>query len=44
MALIKDGKIIAHIKRSQNLLILDFVTSEKAMKINYKADNLKQIY
>lgn len=40
----KDGKIIAHTKRSQNLFIFDFATPEKAMKISHKIDIPKQIY
>lgn len=44
IALMKDGKVIAHAKKSQNLFIFDFATPGKAMKISHKVNTAKQIY
>ena len=44
MALMKDGKVIAHAKRSRNLFILDLATPGKAMKISHEVDTPKQIH
>ena len=44
IALMKDRKIIAHAKRSQNLFIFNLTTSKKAMKISDEVDTPKQIH
>lgn len=35
MILIKNGKIIAQVRRSQNLFVLDLATPEKVMRVSH---------
>lgn len=44
IALMKDGKTIAHARRSRNLFILDLATPGKIMKVNHDVITLKHTY